>query len=447
MFGQRPKNRNDSQMKRSNSQEPGGGNVKSVTKKKMRKKKILEANPMKIDLTGVVQAQGVQGNQGVKNAWIDASNTYVDAKTKGIDDLKLRELRRKLRSYKKEVAKEKKEWRKDGKATTPKEFGLLTTAAKAVKKAAEEYQTKQGVSPSTDQLIKAEKELESDFEGAGNRMAERMAKATDAGDLVMINENHTTLHGFVHAKKVIDNAQKSGVLMLEAPYSLNFVPDIQSSLLAWQSKDALRGPYSDLAKYAMDKGWSVVAVDSTAFTGRNDVDALEASQLPGVDDSKDIQKTLAGKVRQNYIARNVQDELIDAGGGALLLIGGLHITGKSDDGVAPLSQMLTGLGSATSKPSNVEEVKDTNIMGQIVDQFAIKPDIDYIKPSPKSGGLIKARPTFDKLAPRVQQLLEEELKKSKGRKTGAVKTIARHNKIDQKALNNILSEFEDEFEE
>lgn len=198
-----------------------------------------------------------------------------------------------------------------------------------------------------------EKKANKEYQGMNvAKMAKKYSQSVDNKNWVLMSEPHGQASGFALARRVIAESKTPGVLMLEAPTSLNLGDDMVKTVGFWGGFNGQNTEYGVLAKFAKDKGWDIVTIDATgAATGSVDGHLLNDSGIPGQYQTEREEHAVGHLGRQYYIGRNAHDVMTRNKNkrGGILLIGTKHI---SDQNVPDLSPMVSSVATEDAPNSD-----------------------------------------------------------------------------------------------
>ncbi len=232
-------------------------------------------------------------------------------------------------------------------------------------------------------------------------VATLIAKEIKDGHLVLMNDGHGSSQA--RNEEILEAVMQQvdgGLLMVEAPSEIeDDLGDVVDNIEAWEKRKLKKATnITPFARIARDNGkdWSVLPIDGMPKDGDKDTivrhiftDSAKATldqwwtdngQFRTVGKSRreaateakrkfqnDNKSQYGSALRQEWIGNHVGKGFVTATGGALLVIGTLHIEGKPGNGFRHLRWILTGKDDKKLKPSEkILQRKNDNLNIQII---------------------------------------------------------------------------------
>ncbi len=199
--------------------------------------------------------------------------------------------------------------------------------------------------------FKEQYDNDQDFKAKIDDLRNALAK----GDWVFMNDKHKDATAFALARLLMEGADP-GKVLLEQPYSLNWDSNMLTGMISYGATlGSVVGPWpAVLSKEAIANDWLPVAAD--AVSNNNDkveTDALRQSGVTGHDNQHYTSTGGHGNwVRQNYIGRNVFNEMQNSETGGIVIYGTFHLTGNKKTGESALQNIVS-----TKKYKKSQQIK------------------------------------------------------------------------------------------
>ncbi|GEM_PF-5205550 len=171
-----------------------------------------------------------------------------------------------------------------------------------------------------------------------------LRNALAKGDWVFMNDKHSDATAFALARLLMEGADP-GKVLLEQPYSLNWDEDMLTGMISYAGTlGRVVGAWpAVLSQKAIANDWLPVPADAVSNNNQNvETNALRQSGVTGHDNQHYTSTKGHGNwVRQNYIGRNVFNEMKNSETGGIVIFGTFHLTGKKSTGESALQNIVS----------------------------------------------------------------------------------------------------------
>ncbi|MEM1283277.1 MAG: hypothetical protein AAGG81_06960 [Chlamydiota bacterium] len=199
--------------------------------------------------------------------------------------------------------------------------------------------------------FKEQYENDQDFKAKIDDLRNALAK----GDWVFMNDKHKDETAFALARLLMEGADP-GKVLLEQPYSLNWDQDMLTGMISYgDTLGRVVGPWpAVLSKEAIANDWLPVPADAVSNNNNKvETDALRQSGVTGQDNQHYTSTGGHGNwVRQNYIGRNIFNEMKNSETGGIVIFGTFHMTGNTKTGESALQNIVS-----TKKYRKTQQIK------------------------------------------------------------------------------------------
>lgn len=231
--------------------------------------------------------------------------------------------------------------------------------------------------------FKQQYDNDQDFKAKIDDLRNALAK----GDWVFMNDKHKDATAFALARLLMEGADP-GKVLLEQPYSLNWDEDMLAGMISYAGTlGSVVGPWpAVLSKEAIANDWLPVPADAVSNNNEKvETNALRQSGVTGHDNLHYTSKGGHGNwVRQNYIGRNVFNEMKNSETGGIVIFGTFHLTGNKKTGESALQNIVSN-----KKYRRTQQIKladgdsNSDYFATVVSKEDLRDDPEYSTGPPK----------------------------------------------------------------